>query len=86
MAAAFYLVINCSNCDEGIYYGPCGTTLEHRGLPAIPFDMAAQTTFRCDRCEAENFTGDFEVDVEGGIDPADLGDDEGDEEPAGVTS
>lgn len=66
MAAAFYLVINCGDCGEDIFYGPCGTTLEHHGLPVVPYDMAAQNSFRCDHCGAVTNTGDFDTFVEGG--------------------
>jgi len=70
--AAYYLVAECQNCDEEIFYGPCGTTLEHDGLPVVPYDVATQTNFTCDRCGADNYTGDFEIFSEGGTDPDDL--------------
>lgn len=76
----YYLVVDCGNCDEEIFYGPCGTTLEHRGLPVLPFDTAAQTNFVCDRCGADNYTGDFEIETEGGTDPDDLDEDESDDD------
>ena len=62
----FYLVMACRDCDEDIYYGLCFSTLEHNGHPVIPFDMAAQTSFNCNNCGADNYTGDFDVFVEGG--------------------
>lgn len=65
---AFHLSAYCRNCDEEIIYGPCVTTIEHSGLPVIPFDMAAQSNFQCDHCGADNYTGEFEIECEGGAD------------------
>lgn len=65
---SFYLSMDCRNCGEEILYGVCATTIENSGLPVIPFDMASQTQFDCGNCDAENFTGDFYVSVEGGDD------------------
>lgn len=67
-AAAFYFVMDCGSCDEEIYHGLNLTNLEHRGRPAIPFDFASQTNFRCDHCGASNYTGDLNENVltEGG--------------------
>jgi hypothetical protein len=81
----FYHLLECENCDEEIYEGVACTTLEHKGLPAIPFDMASQTNFHCGRCGADNYTGDFDVMCEGGDEPDDDIDDE-DDEPAGGVS
>lgn len=75
MSAAYYLLMECRNCDEDIYYGLCVTTLEHQGRPVIPFDIAAQSSFSCGRCGAENYTGDFDVFCEGGNEPGELDDD-----------
>lgn len=58
------MLMDCQNCDEEIHVGPVLTTLEHDGLPVIPFDLAAQETFTCDNCNAANYTGDFDVMVE----------------------
>lgn len=80
---AFYLSIDCDKCDEEILYGPCLTTLEHRGKPVIPFDIAAQSNFDCPRCGADNYTGDFEVFCEGGEEPDD--EDEDTDEDAEVS-
>lgn len=77
---AHYLLMECENCDEEIYYGVCVTTLEHNGLPAIPFDTAAQTNFECPKCGADNYTGDFEVFCEGGNDQDDEPEGEDDED------
>lgn len=79
----FYLLMECRNCDEEIYHGPVGTTLDHNGRLVIPFDIAAQTEFFCERCEASNVVGDLDdmVDTEGGRDPDELDDeDEGEED------
>lgn len=57
----FYLSMYCRSCDEEITDGPCMTFTEHKGLPVIPFDLAAQESFTCDNCGARNFTGEFEV-------------------------
>lgn len=57
----FYLTAQCANCDEDIVYGPCMTLIEHEGLPAIPFDMASQTSFECEACGQSSYTGDFEL-------------------------
>jgi len=57
----FYLSVYCQECDEEILYGPCGTTIAHNDIPVIPFDMGAQTNFECDKCGANNYTGDFEL-------------------------
>ena len=66
MNGAFHLLAHCGNCDEEIIHGPCLTTIEHDGLPVIPYDMAAQERFECDHCGAVNYTGDFELLTEGG--------------------
>lgn len=79
---AFYLSMDCQNCDEEILHGLCVTTMEHRDRlgnpsPVIPYDMASQTRFDCPRCGARNYTGDFDdIHVEGGTDPSDLDDEE----------
>lgn len=80
--STFYLSMDCENCEEEILYGPCGTTEEHRGLPVIPFDMASQSKFECERCNAKHFTGDFDdVHVDGGDpDPVVFDEDEDGEE------
>lgn len=62
----FYLSLTCGNCDEEVLYGPCATTMEHRGLPVIPFDLLAQSQVLCDYCGADNYTGEFEIHSEGG--------------------
>lgn len=61
MSFTFYLTAECANCDEEIAQGPCMTLNEHGGLPAIPFDMAAQSTFYCPACQTSSYTGDFEL-------------------------
>lgn len=67
-AHGYYLSIECRNCDNEIHYGVCVTTIEHNGLPVIAFDDGAQNSFKCDNCGATNYTGAFDVDVEGGRD------------------
>lgn len=57
----FYISMDCEHCDEEIFYGVCVTTIEHNGRPVIPFDIAAQTTFTCNGCGKDSYTGDFEV-------------------------
>jgi hypothetical protein len=70
---AFYLSMECENCEEEMFYGVCVTTEEHQGLPSIPYDMASQSKFVCKSCDAQHFTGDFDdIHVEGGVDPVSL--------------
>jgi phenylacetate-coenzyme A ligase PaaK-like adenylate-forming protein len=59
----FYITAECPECDEEIAYGPVLTTLEHNGLPAVPYDLAACTSFSCSNpdCGAESYTGDFDL-------------------------
>jgi hypothetical protein len=82
-AAAFYFVMECGNCEEDIYQGLNLTALEHRGRPAIPFDMASQTNFHCDHCGANNYTGDFcdAVFTEGGDACSSNGSEDDEDEP-----
>lgn len=63
-ATAFYLLVECDTCEEDIHYGVCVTTMTHRGLPVIPYDMASQTSFVCPNCDATAWTGDFQDLVE----------------------
>lgn len=78
-AGAFWLSMACENCDTDMYEGLTLTLDRHRGYPVIPFDIAAQTVFRCARCGASSYTGDFDdVHVEGGSDVSD--DDEADDD------
>lgn len=58
---AFYQYVYCRSCDEEIIDGPCMTFMQHNGHPVIPFDLAAQSVFTCDKCGARNFTGEFEI-------------------------
>lgn len=69
MTQGFYLSVDCRQCDEEIIYGLCATTIEHNGMPVIPFDIAAQSDFRCDHCGAFNYTGDFEIECDYGGKP-----------------
>jgi hypothetical protein len=55
----FYLAIECDNCGEDIFYGVCGTTLVHNGLPVVPITMAEQVQFDCD-CGARIDTGELD--------------------------
>jgi len=75
VALTYYVSMECHNCDEEIYYGLCVTFDTHRDQPVIAYDVAAQTVFDCPRCDARNYTGDLDVEVDGGIDPAALSDD-----------
>jgi hypothetical protein len=61
-----YISMECESCGDDMFIGPVLTLLERNGLPVIPFDMAAQETFRCDGCSASHHTGDFDVMVEPG--------------------
>lgn len=70
--STFYLLVQCGNCDEDIYSGPNLTLIEHNGLPAITWDLAACESFDCPNCGAQNYTGDFEIETEGGQDPDEL--------------
>jgi predicted RNA-binding Zn-ribbon protein involved in translation (DUF1610 family) len=46
----YYVVIECASCDEEIYT-KCATTIEHNGLPVIPYDIAEGQKFLCPRCD-----------------------------------
>jgi hypothetical protein len=63
MAAAFYLSVDCPECDEEVMWGPVATTIEYEGLPVLPFDMAGQTSFTCPDpdCGTTFYTGDFDL-------------------------
>jgi hypothetical protein len=80
VAITFYLTLDCENCNKEIRWGPVMAFDEHQGLPAIPYDVAAQTRFDCEDCGAANYTGDFELYAEGGRDPED-DEDDGDDGP-----
>lgn len=56
----FYIFVECPNCDHEIRK-LMATTIDHDGIPVIPFDMAAQTDFDCSSCGSEWVTGDFEL-------------------------
>ena len=58
VGSVFYLQMEC-DCGGECYYGPVATLLEHRGLPAIPFDIASQTIFQCPDCGDRMGTGDL---------------------------
>lgn len=77
----FYIVAECGNCDEEMFYGPCATLLEHRGLPVVAYDIASQTTFSCDHCGADNYTGDVDMYCEGGAEQDDEDEDDDFDEP-----
>jgi len=61
MAMGFYLSADCPDCGEEMFYGLCITTLEHDGRPVIQYDIAAQTTFTCEECGTNSYTGDFDL-------------------------
>lgn len=58
----FYLLMEC-DCGGECHVGPVVTLLEHKGLPAVPFDIASQTTFQCPDCGDKMHTGDFQDNV-----------------------
>jgi hypothetical protein len=59
----FYVSIECPNCDTDVLFGPCLTLITHDGsdVPVIPFDVASQTTFHCEKCGVTFYTGDFDT-------------------------
>jgi predicted RNA-binding Zn-ribbon protein involved in translation (DUF1610 family) len=57
----YYLSADCPNCGDEIFYGVCATTLEYNDLPVIPVTSAEQKAFRCDNCETNIYTGEFEL-------------------------
>lgn len=57
----FYPTLNCAECDNEIYWGPCVTLIEtDDGLPVIPLDIGAQQ-ITCPDCGTNNYTGDVEI-------------------------
>lgn len=55
-----YLVLECDTCGEDMFYGPCGSLLDHRdGIPVFPADIASTTRFDCEHCGGVTYTGDF---------------------------
>jgi hypothetical protein len=65
----YYLSLECEVCDHTIYYGPCGTLLEHNGYPVVPLDVATQERLDCDNCGAMHYVSELDVYVEGGDAP-----------------
>jgi hypothetical protein len=65
MIHRFYLSVECPECDEEFVDGPHGTTITKSDLPVIPYDIAAQQAFACPHCDAQLFTGDFDILTEG---------------------
>jgi ribosomal protein S27AE len=65
----FYLFLECENCGEDVFFGPCLTLFQHKGLVAIPIDMGAQERLTCGSCGAVAYTGELEVMTEGGDEP-----------------
>lgn len=66
---AFYVMVECPNCDEEVYTaGLVVTTLEHRGRPVISVDTVSQLGLDCEGCGARIYTGDVDVEFEGGSD------------------
>lgn len=55
----FYMSMEC-DCGETIHQR-MGTFDTHKGEPVIAFDMASQTRWKCDECDAQYATGDFDV-------------------------
>lgn len=62
----FYASVECLNCDEPIYLGPCLTLLEHQGLPVIPSMTFEMEKFPCSECGAMNYVGELDTIHEGG--------------------
>lgn len=60
-AVDYYLEWDCPSCDETNYYGICRTSLEHNGLPTIPFDVGACESYVCGKCGEGSYTGDLEL-------------------------
>ena len=73
----FKLVLTCRNCDEDAFSDVVASTLISGGLPVIPADIADQMTFDCLDCRATNYTGELDVECEGGDDPDEDGDEDG---------
>lgn len=61
MSGAFYWAIECPHCDETSHHGINVTTLEHNGLPAIPLDLGAATTYDCEHCGQQLAVGPLDV-------------------------
>lgn len=49
---AFYLAVDCPQCDSVNYHGLCVTTLTHRGYPVVPLDVGMATSYDCAGCGA----------------------------------
>lgn len=65
-----YLTLECEGCDSYVYQ--LNFVLdEHRGIPALPADLGANTRFDCDRCGTINWTGDLAVLAEQDTDGSD---------------
>lgn len=65
----YYISMECPNCDAEIFYGPCATLIEHKGLPVISADHASQERFDCTECDASVYVGGLDTyspDDEGG--------------------
>lgn len=56
----YYVLVECPKCDVEIHYGPCASTLEHRGLPVVTGDVMAQTRLDCPECGATVWCDDIE--------------------------
>lgn len=57
----YYILLNCANCAEEIYYGLCRTYIEHNGHPVVTVGEGEQQSFECDKCGKKTYTGELEI-------------------------
>lgn len=65
MDNAFYLLIECPNCNEEFHHGLIVSTHEHNGRMAVPIDLMEQTEVECEHCDATIYFGELDYEVEG---------------------
>jgi DNA-directed RNA polymerase subunit RPC12/RpoP len=65
-ALAYYVLVDCPECDAEIYYGPCLTLLEHNGRPVLSGSELEQTRVDCPDCDARIYYGELDYMTEGG--------------------
>lgn len=51
------ITMECDNCENEM---EMVVTDLSNDIPRISWDFASQTTFQCDKCGNQQFTGDFE--------------------------
>jgi predicted RNA-binding Zn-ribbon protein involved in translation (DUF1610 family) len=56
----YYIQWECPSCDATNYYGLCRTMIEHKGEPVIMLGEGEQTSFECEHCGKEMYTGELE--------------------------